>query len=134
MIIDAQNAIVGRVATVAAKHALQGEDVVVVNSESAVISGDPLKTREKYYKRRQMTQKANPENAAKWPRRPDLLFKRIIRGMLPKHSGRGKAAARRIRVYLGVPKEYEGKAQKFSHTADKLANKYISMAELAARI
>ena len=130
MIIDAQNAIVGRVATFAAKQALQGEDMIILNAEKAVISGNPLEVRTKYANRRHMTQKANPENAAKWPRRPDLLFKRIIRGMLPKHSGRGRDAAKKIKVYLGVPKGMEGKGEKFKFTADRLANKFITMQDI----
>lgn len=134
IIYDAEGAIVGRLATVVAKRALQGEEVAIVNAEKAVISGDPLKTREKYYNRRQMTNKANPEQASKWPRRPDLLLKKIISGMLPKHSGRGKAAGERIKAYLGVPKGFEGKAQKFEFTAQGLANKFISLKELTERI
>ncbi|MFH1257864.1 MAG: 50S ribosomal protein L13 [Candidatus Micrarchaeota archaeon] len=134
MIIDAKDAIAGRLAAFAAKKALQGEDVSIVNAESAVISGDPLKTRAKYSGRRHMTQKANPENASKWPKRPDMMFKRIIKGMLPKHSGRGKAAARKIKVYLGVPKGMEGKAEKFAFTAERLANKFITMKELCESI
>ncbi|MFH0971966.1 MAG: 50S ribosomal protein L13 [Candidatus Micrarchaeota archaeon] len=134
MIIDATDAIVGRLATVAAKSALQGEEVVILNAEKAVISGDPLKTASKYYNRRGMTQKANPENAAKWPRRADLMFKRIIRGMLPKHSPRGKAAEGRIMVYLGVPKGFEGRGEKFSRTSARLRNKFISLQALMEKI
>jgi large subunit ribosomal protein L13 len=134
MIIDAENAIVGRLATYAAKSALQGEDVIIINGEKAVISGDPLKTREKYYKRRGMTNKADPELASKWPRRADLLFKRIIKGMLPKHTKRGREAESKIMVYMGVPKEYEGKAEKFKYLAKDLGNKYIALKELTERI
>lgn len=130
MIIDAKNAIVGRLSAIVAKKALQGEDIVIVNSEYAVISGDPLKTREKYYKRRGMTQKANPENASKWPKRADMLLKRIIKGMLPKHSERGKDAARKIKAFLGVPAEFEGKAEKFAFTSERLGGKFITLDEL----
>jgi len=133
MIIDAKDAIAGRLAAFAAKKALQGEDISIVNAESAVISGDPLMTRRKYSGRRHMTQKADPENAAKWPKRPDLLFKRMIRGMLPKHSGRGKAAGRKIKVYMGIPKGME-KAEKFVYTSERLANKFITMKELCEGI
>ncbi|MEK6954289.1 MAG: 50S ribosomal protein L13 [Candidatus Micrarchaeota archaeon] len=134
IVIDADGAIVGRLAAIVAKRSLQGEEVVIVNAEKAVISGDPLKTKEKYYNRRQMTNKANPAEAAKWPRRPDLLLKRIITGMLPKHSGRGKAAGSRIKAFLGVPKEYAGKETKFEFTSARLANKYMNLKELTQGI
>ncbi|HLC48171.1 MAG TPA: 50S ribosomal protein L13 [Candidatus Norongarragalinales archaeon] len=134
IIYDATGAIAGRLAAIVAKMSLQGMEVVIVNAEMAVISGNPLQVRGVFSKRREMTNKANPEEASKWPRRPDLLLKRIITGMLPKHSGRGKAAASRIKAYIGVPKEYEGKAQKFEFTAERLANKFISLKELTERI
>ncbi len=134
MIIDAENAIVGRLSAIVAKKALQGEEVIIVNAEKAVISGDPLKIKAVYYKRRQMTQKANPENASKWSRRPDLLLKKIISGMLPKHSARGKAALARIKAFLGVPEEYEGKAEKFAFTSEKLGNRFITLGKLVTKI
>ncbi len=134
MIIDAKDAIVGRLAAFAAKKALQGEEVIIVNSEKALISGNPLNTVRKYSGRRGMTQKANPENAAKWPRRADLLLKRIIRGMLPKHSPRGKAAEERVKAFLGVPKNYEGKAQKIQGVVEQLANRFITLGELVTKI
>jgi large subunit ribosomal protein L13 len=37
-------------------------------------------------------------------------MKRAIRGMLPDYrEGRGKESFKRIKCYVGVPKEYEGK-------------------------
>ncbi|MBU4242076.1 MAG: 50S ribosomal protein L13, partial [Nanoarchaeota archaeon] len=39
MIIDATNTIMGRVAATAAKKALEGEKVDIINSEKAIISG-----------------------------------------------------------------------------------------------
>ncbi|MEK6842974.1 MAG: 50S ribosomal protein L13 [Candidatus Micrarchaeota archaeon] len=134
MIIDGTNAIVGRLCAQVAKFALNGETVDIVNAEKAVISGNPLTTVSKYAGRREMTQKANPEQANKWPRRPDMLLKRIIRGMLPKHSGRGKDAQRRIKTHLGVPKEFEGKAVPFEFTSDALSGKFISLKELSERL
>ena len=40
MIIDATNLVLGRFSTVAAKKALLGEQVDIINSEKAVIAGD----------------------------------------------------------------------------------------------
>ena len=40
MIIDAKDMIVGRFATVAAKKALLGEKVDIINCESAIITGN----------------------------------------------------------------------------------------------
>ena len=134
MIIDATGAIVGRLATVIAKSALEGQDVVVVNVEKAVISGDPVKTVLKYKGRRGMQNKANPDLSPKWSRRADYLFKRILQGMMPKHSARGKASLQRVRAYMGVPDAYAGKAKPYAFTAAQLTCRYMTLEELCKKI
>lgn len=133
IVFDATNAVVGRLTATVAKKALAGEDVVVVNCEKALVTGDPTFTIAKYKARRGITQKANPEHAAKWPRRPDLLFKRIARGMLPKKKARGKNALRKIRVFVGVPKEFEA-AEKQQSGVRSTRSKSISLLELCKRL
>ena len=39
MIIDGNNLILGRVATIAAKRAMQGEPVVILNCEKMIVTG-----------------------------------------------------------------------------------------------
>lgn len=130
IVIDATDAIAGRLAAFVAKTLLAGEQVVVVNAEKAVISGPAKRTVNVYYKRRQMTQKANPENAAKWPRRPDMFLKRIVQGMLPKNKSRGDKALKNLRTFIGVPAEYSGKAEKFKADASRLKCKHASVQEI----
>lgn len=132
-VIDGENAIVGRLAAYSAKKALENEEIVIVNAERTVISGNPKSIIEKYHKRRMQQNKANPEHSPKWPRRPDLMLKRIIRGMLPKHRKRGKEALRKIKVYLGKPKEFEN-TEKFTFNSDKLKSRYITLEELCKAI
>lgn len=103
MVFDASSAPVGRLAALTAKQLLLGEQVTVIHAEKAVFTGDPDFVTKKYSARRQMTDKANPDHAAKWPRRPDLFLRRVIRGMLPKRATRRKQALSRLRVYLGAP-------------------------------
>ncbi len=107
MIIDATNLVLGRLATKAAKAALLGEQVTVINCEKAVISGK----KETVFKR--YKQKQDMGIPAKGPfilRMPDRFVRRIIRGMLPYKQPRGAEAFKRITCFLGVPKEQEGKA------------------------
>lgn len=134
IIYDATNAITGRLAASAAKKALQGEQVVVVNAGKAVVSGNARATVSKYYKRRLQQNKADPDKSPKWPRRPDLLFKRIIKGMLPKKSSRRKQALSRIRAYNDVPKEFDGKAVPFPANASTLRCQTLSLEELCKQI
>jgi len=109
-IIDGDNLILGRLGARVAKLLLTGEQVVIINAERIVISGDPKFVVQRYAKRRLMKDKADPEHSPKWPRRPDLLVKRVIRGMLPygDKSSRGRNAFHRLRVYLGVPEDCKG--------------------------
>jgi large subunit ribosomal protein L13 len=40
-----------------------------------------------------------------------MLLRRTVRGMINYRSQRGKAAFRKLKVFIGVPEEYDGKAQ-----------------------
>jgi large subunit ribosomal protein L13 len=104
MIVDATNLILGRMATVVATHLLQGENVVILNSERAVVSGKRLsRTREA----KEKLEIGHPRKGPYWPRRPDRYVKRVVRGMLPRQTPKGKAAYKRLRVYIGVPPDYK---------------------------
>ncbi len=106
IVYDADGAVVGRLAAQVAKKSLAGEEVAVVNVEKAVITGSSPRIYEKFRDRRNIQQKSNPEESVKWPRRPDLLFKRILKGMLPKKKARGRVAFKLVKAHLGVPKEF----------------------------
>ena len=108
VIIDATNCIAGRLATIAAKLALEGRRVIIVNAEKAIITGD-FNMVLNWYKKKisEWRTHYNPEKVGpKIPRRPDRILKRIIRGMLPRKQWRGRKALKRIRVYMGIPPEY----------------------------
>jgi len=103
IVIDGNSAVVGRVSARVAKMLLKGEDVHIVNAEKMVISGKLNVVADKYKARRRVLVKTNPEHAPKWPKVPDMLVRRIVRGMLPWDSMRGRQAFRRLRVHMGVP-------------------------------
>jgi large subunit ribosomal protein L13 len=103
MIIDANNAIVGRLASRVAKNLLKGEEVHVVNAEKAVISGNPKYYDEKIGVRRRLQNKQDPEKSPKWPRVPHLMLRRMIRGMLPRKKATGRTAIKRLKVHIGNP-------------------------------
>ena len=105
-IINAENLIVGRIATVAAKNALLGEDVAIINSEKAVITGKKDELVARYKRKRRM---GIPSKGPFLKRRPDMMLKRIIRGMLPYKQHKGRIALKRIKCYVGVPHEFKGK-------------------------
>lgn len=105
MIIDAEGLVLGRVCTVAAKSALLGEDVIVVNAEKAVISGRKEMVMAKELRKLEIKNLGNPQHGPFHQKKPDRFVRRAIRGMLPWHKHRGREAYRKVMVYMGVPAE-----------------------------
>ncbi|MFB6145417.1 MAG: 50S ribosomal protein L13 [Candidatus Nanohaloarchaea archaeon] len=99
MIINAENRVIGRLASEVAKKAKDGEEVHIVNSEKAVISGNKEKILEDY---KQKYERGGKYTGPHFPKRPDKILKRTIRGMLPKNR-EGREAFSRIKTYLEVP-------------------------------
>ena len=132
IIIDGNGAIFGRLATRVAKAALNGEDVAVVNAENIIITGKKPVILAKYKARRAVIMKANPEHAPHWPRRPDMLVRRMIRGMLPFEKPRGKIAFKKIRVYIGVPAEFKNKKMEQGERKDVL--KFMKIINLSREL
>ncbi|GBE18357.1 MAG TPA: 50S ribosomal protein L13 [Euryarchaeota archaeon] len=112
-IIDATDTIMGRLASFAAKELLNGEQVVIINAEKSIITGSKNVVFEKYAHRRERRSIINPLRfGPKYPRRPDGILRRAVRGMLPWKKATGKAVFKNLRVYIGRPVEFkqEGKA------------------------
>ncbi len=138
MIIDATDRILGRLAVFAAKQALLGEEITIINSEKAVVSGSKKDVFAKYnakYKR------GIPLQGPYVSRLPESLVRRTIRGMLPYKQEKGRSAFERIRCYRGVPESLKDKAPDKVKIADvsKLPiSKYVTMyaisKELGAKI
>ena len=136
VIIDASNLILGRLASFAAKRALQGEEVVVFNAENAVISGTKANIVEEAMRRLKTRTLAAQYKAPTHPRRPDTYVRRVIRGMLPRKKPKGRTALKRVRVYIGIPDEYRDKSAVKIPGADaaKLRCAYITVGELSEEI
>jgi len=101
-VYDANGQILGRFATRIAKELVKGEKVSIVNCEKAVISGNPKNTKNHYLHRRQ---RGDPHHGPFFPRTPDGIVRRTIRGMLPIRRAKGREAFRRLKVYISVPDE-----------------------------
>ncbi|MDY6765479.1 MAG: 50S ribosomal protein L13 [Halobacteria archaeon] len=102
-IVDGRQAILGRLASDVASSLLDGEKVVVVNAEDVVVSGERDDVIEKYRKKNELGSDQGPY----FPKRPDGIVKRTIRGMVPHKKRRGREAMSNLRVYIGTPAEYE---------------------------
>ena len=100
VVMNAGNAVAGRVASQAAKSLLQGNTVNIINAETAVITGDPRYTIKEFKQRRT---RGDPYKGPFQPATPDRIFKRIVRGMMPYKKPLGKKAFKELRVYREVP-------------------------------
>jgi large subunit ribosomal protein L13 len=130
VVVDARDCILGRVASEVAQRALAGERVAVVNAEHAVITGSEQDVMSVYRKRVDVGSDSGPY----YPKRPDRLFKRAIRGMLPYKKPRGREAFERVRVYVGNPYDDEGDVLEGT-SLDRLSNiKFISLGEVSEKL
>jgi len=133
VVIDADGAVVGRLGARIAKLLLAGQQVEIINAEKAVMLGSLSAAKEHYLSRRGQKDKRSPENSPHWPRAPHLLLRRIMRGMLPWSSQRGRDAYHRLRVTVGSPSN-TGKPVKLKEAASDSKHGYFTLAELCREL
>lgn len=127
-IIDASGVILGRLSTNTAKRLLKGEEIAVINSEKAIISGKKFAIKKRYKQKREVgTYRKGPF----FPRMPDQIMKRTIRGMIPYQTPHGRTAIKRLKCYMGIPKEFEGKKFETIKEAEKEPVDFITIEELS---
>ena len=128
-VIDGKNAILGRMAAYVAKEALKGEDITIVNCEQIIITGNKRNIQENFEAKRGRV--GSTQKGPKVSRNPERIVKRVIRGMLPNYRvGRGRVAFKRIKCYVGVPKEFE-ESKKISAGREKpIQGKMIRVKEI----
>jgi large subunit ribosomal protein L13 len=130
LVVDARDCILGRVASEVAQRAMDGETVAVVNAEDAVITGNEESTMDVYRKRSELGSDRGPY----YPKRPDGIFKRAIRGMIPYKTSRGREAFERVRVYVGNPYDEDGEVLEGT-SLNRLSNiKFTSLGEISEKL
>jgi large subunit ribosomal protein L13 len=130
VVIDAGDCVMGRVATDVAERALEGQRVSVINAEQAVITGRKEDVFETYQKRVDLGSDRGPA----YPKRPDRIFKRAIRGMLPHEKPRGRDAFEKVRVYVGNPHDEDGEVIEGTSIDRLSTTRFVSLGEVAEYI
>jgi large subunit ribosomal protein L13 len=130
MIIDATKATLGRLSSYAAKQALLGKSIIIVNCKDIIITGDIKKLKDKYVQAR--SRGGSSQKGPKIKKQPFEIVKRTIRGMLPHKNERGKKALKNIICYNGLPAEY-AEVPKTSSGKEK-QTKYVSLEKLEKQI
>jgi large subunit ribosomal protein L13 len=133
MIIDGEGLIMGRLASQVSKKLLDGEEITVLNAEKILISGSKEWAYARYKQRLDRASISNPRKMGpKYPRRPDDMFRRTIRGMLPYRKTTGREAFKKLKVFVGIPTEYEGaEIFKVQEAEPKDITKSIELGELS---
>ncbi len=130
VVIDAGRTVLGRLASYAAKQALLGDKVIVVNCNHALLSGDRRMIISEY-----AVFKKKGGDIQKGPflhRAPQRIVKRTIRGMLPHMQKRGIDALKRVMCYNEVPEKYSS-SKKINVGKPGMA-KTMSLAELSREV
>jgi len=130
VVVDARDCILGRVASQVAQRALDGERVAVVNAEDAVITGSEDDVMSTYEKRADLGSDSGPY----YPKRPDMIFKRTIRGMVPYKKPRGREAFENVRVYVGNPHDEDAEVLEGT-SLDRLSNiRFVQLGEVSENL
>lgn len=96
---DGADAIAGRLSSLAAKTALNGDSVIIFNCEKCFIKGDRKDVINGFLKKR--GRRGQIQKGPFYPTTPERILKRMIRGMLPYKNERGALALKRVRCFAG---------------------------------
>lgn len=132
MIIDAKDLILGKLGAAAAKKALEGENVDIVNCERIVITGKKEKILQH---QKQRVVRGTHSRGPFFNRQPERFVKRTIRGMLPYKKSRGASAFKRITCHRGVPSDLKEKKMdtlKAAHLSTSNAFEHITVGKLCS--
>jgi large subunit ribosomal protein L13 len=112
---------------------LNGDEITILNAEKAILSG---RKKSKVAEAKEFLEVGAPERGPFHYRRPDRIVKKTVRGMVPFKQPKGKNALKRLKVYMGVPKDFQGlELIAFDEArASKLKGPHITLGELAREI
>lgn len=129
--IDATEQVAGRLASLAAKALLKGDRVVIVNAEKAIVSG---KSEMVFREMKTKVVRGDPIHGPFYPRVPDMVLRRLIRGMLPRRP-RGKAVIKKLRVFISVPDEFANtKFTGLKQAENKLDCRFVTIGQMCGHI
>ena len=111
-VYNAEDKVLGRLASTVAKQLISakkaGEDtrVIIVNAEKAIVTGKRTSVMSDYRAKYELN---HARKGPFFPRMPDQILKRTVRGMLPyQKNSSGRGALRALRVEIGTPSDLSG--------------------------
>jgi len=130
-VIDATDCILGRMSSIVAKRLLLGEKIDVVNAEKAVVTGTRDEVTKHYLERSEI---GSRDWGPFWPKSPERIVKRTMRGMLPRKQARGREAMKRLQTHIGVPEKFaKEKAEVIedAHISKSFSHKFVPVADIS---
>lgn len=103
IVVNAQGHVAGKLATFVAKNILEGQKVIVINTEYLVLTGPIERSVGKFTRYLNKRRLTKPENGQKHHRSPSMFFRRIVRRMVPKRIVRGQKALTLLSTYESCP-------------------------------
>jgi large subunit ribosomal protein L13Ae len=107
IVVDGRGHLMGRLASIVAKELLNGQKVVVVRCEELEMSNSIYANRVQFQYFTNKRTATNPRRGPFHETSPAELFKRSVRGMLPRKTARGAAALNRFKCVEGIPAPYD---------------------------
>ncbi|MFQ3308496.1 MAG: large subunit ribosomal protein L13 [Candidatus Nanohaloarchaea archaeon] len=130
-VIDGENKILGRLASEVARRVKDGEEVHIVNSEKAVVSGDKKEVLADY---KQKFDRGRRDRGPYFQKRPDKILKRTVKNMLPDGPD-GRELRSNYRTYLQVPDRFDEVQDVDVKEGDDLRNRnYVTLTEISEHI
>ena len=143
-VFNADGLIMGRLASTVAELLLKAaradrdDKVIIINSEKAIVSGRPRSVLNVYQAKYKLN---HPRKGPFFPRMPDMIMKRTVRGMLPYQSkSSGRRALRNLRVEIGCPSHLESDLPEGHESGDDskirraLPDRFILLGEISANL
>lgn len=127
-VVDGEKLVLGRLASTVAEMAKDGDDVEIVNAEKIALTGDRDDVFQRY---KEKYDRGDKDHGPHFPKRPDRIFKRTVRGMLPHRKSHGREAHKRVKAYVGIPRELESEEKRSFEDARLQSRRYVTLGEVS---
>ena len=121
-----------------AARADRDDKVIIINSEKAIVSGRPRSVLNTYQAKYKLN---HPRKGPFFPRMPDMIMKRTVRGMLPyQRKNVGRRAIRNLKVEIGCPSHLESDLPDGHESGDDskirraLPDRFILLGDISANL
>ncbi|MBN54987.1 MAG: 50S ribosomal protein L13 [Euryarchaeota archaeon] len=145
LVYDAKDKILGRLASQVAKDMISArksgsqQRVIIINAEEAIVSGPRTKVFSDYRAKYKLN---HARKGPFFPRMPDKIIKRTVRGMLPyQKNSSGREAFRDLRVMIGTPSNLSGDdlpdGHQWGDTSNierSFPNKFVRLGEISSHL